>query len=53
MRAMILEAVEKSLVPRDVPVPKPGAGQVLVRVTACAVCRTDLHVIVSSAVAST
>lgn len=45
MRAMILEAVGKSLVPRDVPVPQPGTGQVLVRVTACAVCRTDLHVI--------
>ena len=45
MRAMILEAVGKSLIPCDVPVPQPGAGQVLVRVTACAVCRTDLHVI--------
>lgn len=45
MRAIILEAVGKSLVPRDVPVPQPGAGQLLVRVTACAVCRTDLHVI--------
>jgi alcohol dehydrogenase, propanol-preferring len=29
----------------DVPVPQPGAGEVLVRVKACAVCRTDLHVI--------
>ena len=27
------------------PVPKPGPGQVLVRVTACGVCRTDLHII--------
>jgi propanol-preferring alcohol dehydrogenase len=27
------------------PVPNPGPGQVLVRVTACAVCRTDLHVV--------
>jgi propanol-preferring alcohol dehydrogenase len=29
----------------DVPKPEPGDGQVLVRVNACAVCRTDLHVI--------
>lgn len=45
MRAMVLEAVGKPLVIRDVPVPRPGAGLVLVRVTACAVCRTDLHII--------
>jgi propanol-preferring alcohol dehydrogenase len=29
----------------ELPVPKPGPGQVLVRVHACAVCRTDLHVV--------
>ncbi len=29
----------------EIPAPEPGAGQVLVRVKACAVCRTDLHVI--------
>jgi len=29
----------------DLPVPKPGIGQILIRVRACAVCRTDLHVI--------
>jgi alcohol dehydrogenase, propanol-preferring len=29
----------------DVPVPSPGKGEVLVRVRACGVCRTDLHVI--------
>jgi len=45
MRAMILEAVGGPLVLRDVPVPEPGVSQVLVRVGACAVCRTDLHVI--------
>ena len=44
MRAMILETEGKPLVLRDVPVPRQGAGQVLVPVTACAVCRTDLHV---------
>ena len=30
---------------RDVPVPQPGAGEVLIRVAACGVCRTDLHVV--------
>lgn len=45
MRAMIFEAPGQPLVLRDVPVPEPGAGQVLIRVGACAVCRTDLHVV--------
>ena len=45
MRAMILEAPEKPLVLRELPVPTPKPGQVLVRVGACAVCRTDLHVV--------
>ena len=30
---------------RDVPRPQPGAGQVLLRVRACGVCRTDLHIV--------
>jgi propanol-preferring alcohol dehydrogenase len=29
----------------DLPVPEPGNGQVLVKVTACGICRTDLHVV--------
>jgi len=29
----------------DLPIPEPGVGQVLIRINACAVCRTDLHVI--------
>ncbi|EDY16297.1 zinc-binding alcohol dehydrogenase family protein [Chthoniobacter flavus Ellin428] len=45
MRAMIFENPGQPLVLRDVPVPEPGAGQVLIRVGACAVCRTDLHVV--------
>jgi len=45
MRAMVLNAVREPLVLRDVPKPKPGRGQVLVRVKACAVCRTDLHIL--------
>ena len=42
---MMLEAVGRPLVATDVPVPVPGAGDVVVRVSACAVCRTDLHIV--------
>lgn len=50
MRAMVLErpgSIERGdrLVSRDVPVPEPGPEQVLIRVTANGVCRTDLHVV--------
>src|SRR5919205_897623 len=45
MRAMILDAPHRPLRVADVPVPKPGPEQVLIRVHACAVCRTDLHIV--------
>jgi propanol-preferring alcohol dehydrogenase len=45
MRAMVLEQPEKPLVLRDIPKPRPATGQLLVRVNACAVCRTDLHIV--------
>jgi len=49
MRACVLETpapVERNpLVLTDVPTPEPGPGEVLVRVHACGVCRTDLHVV--------
>lgn len=45
MRAMVLEKPGQPLQPRDVPKPRPGRGQLLVRVNTCAVCRTDLHVV--------
>jgi len=49
MRAMVLEspgAAETSpLLMRDIPVPEPEAGEVLIRVEVCGVCRTDLHVV--------
>lgn len=45
MKAMVLRRVCEALVPEERPVPEPGPGQVLVRVCACAVCRTDLHVV--------
>jgi len=45
VRAMILERAGEPLRAAEVPVPVPGAGQVLLRVRCCAVCRTDLHVV--------
>lgn len=42
---MILEQTQQPLRSVDLPVPKPEATQVLVKVAACAVCRTDLHVV--------
>src|SRR6266404_4818336 len=45
MRAMVLEKIGTLLTLRDVPKPKPGRGQLLVRVSACGVCRTDLHIV--------
>ena len=44
MRAMLLETPGRPLREAEVPRPAPGAGQVLLRVNACGVCRTDLHV---------
>jgi alcohol dehydrogenase, propanol-preferring len=45
MRAMLLEAQRRPLRLVDLPVPKPAAAQVLVKIAACAVCRTDLHLV--------
>jgi alcohol dehydrogenase, propanol-preferring len=45
MRAMLFETPGQPLRLADLPIPKPGAGQFLIRVHACAVCRTDLHVV--------
>jgi len=45
MRAMVLERPGQPLVLRDLPVPEPGPGHVLLLVHACGVCRTDLHIV--------
>ncbi|MGH2936091.1 MAG: zinc-dependent alcohol dehydrogenase family protein [Gaiellaceae bacterium] len=45
MRAMVLNRPREPLELRDLPVPEPGPGQVRLRVLACGVCRTDLHVV--------
>ncbi len=45
MRAMVQQSAGAPLLPKDIPRPVPGPGQLLVQVEACAVCRTDLHVV--------
>jgi propanol-preferring alcohol dehydrogenase len=45
MRAMVLRAPHTDLVEEQRPLPAPGAGEVRLKVSACAVCRTDLHVV--------
>ena len=45
MRAMILDKAGQSLRAEELPVPKPQAKQVLLKVHVCGVCRTDLHIV--------
>ena len=45
MKAMVLEAPRQPLVASEVEMPKPRTGEVLIKIGACAVCRTDLHVV--------
>ena len=45
MKAMQLAAPRTALRMVDFPAPRPGRGQVLIKVRACGVCRTDLHVV--------
>lgn len=45
MKAMRLHAPKEPLRLEDLPVPTPAEHQVLIRVTACGVCRTDLHIV--------
>ncbi len=44
MKAMVLDRAKTPLHAAELPVPKPGPHQVLIKVAACGVCRTDLHV---------
>jgi alcohol dehydrogenase, propanol-preferring len=44
MRAMLLDAPGRSLRLAELPIPTPEPGQVLLKVKACGVCRTDLHI---------
>jgi propanol-preferring alcohol dehydrogenase len=45
MKAMVLEEQGQPLQHQEVPVPEPGPDQVLLRIHACGVCRTDLHIV--------
>ena len=45
MRAQLLTAARRPLVGAELPAPRPGPHQMLIAVRACAVCRTDLHVV--------
>jgi len=42
---MVLEAAGRPLRPAELPIPEPGSNEVLLRIHACAVCRTDLHIV--------
>ena len=43
MQAAVVEQFGKSLALKEVPIPEPGPGQILVKTEACGVCHTDLH----------
>jgi alcohol dehydrogenase, propanol-preferring len=45
MRAMVLDAPRTPLREASMATPQPGAGEVLVKIGACALCRTDLHIV--------
>ena len=45
MQAMVFEGAGKPLVLKRVPIPVPGDDQVLIKIIACGICRTDLHVL--------
>ncbi len=45
MKAMILHKPRQQLLLEDMPEPKAGAGELLLRVLACGICRTDLHIV--------
>jgi len=44
MRAMVLEKAGNPLICKKLPIPRPSDNQVLVKVLACGICRTDLHI---------
>ncbi|MEM8643554.1 MAG: alcohol dehydrogenase catalytic domain-containing protein, partial [Pseudomonadota bacterium] len=44
MAAMLLDRAGQKLRPATLPIPKPGPQQILLKVLACGVCRTDLHI---------
>ena len=45
MKAMVMRETGVPLRLEELPVPSPGPGQILLRVAACGICRTDLHIL--------
>lgn len=45
MKAMVLEAIKKPLVLKEIPIPNIKPNEILIKVHACGVCRTDLHIL--------
>ncbi len=45
MRAAVLRALKTKLKIERLPIPEPGAGEILIKVVACGVCHSDLHAI--------
>jgi propanol-preferring alcohol dehydrogenase len=45
MRAMVLDRQREPLRLAELPDPEPGAGQVLLEIAACGICRTDIHIV--------
>ncbi len=45
MYAMVLKDIDRPLVWQEIPDPEPGSGEIRIKVGACGVCRTDLHVV--------
>ena len=45
MKAAVFHGADRPMAVEDVPVPEPGAGEILIRVAGCGVCHTDLHYI--------
>lgn len=45
MRAMVLEKIGKPLIFKEIKIPSPDSHQILVKIEACGVCRTDLHIV--------
>ena len=45
MRAVLLKTAGKPLELAEIPIPQPGPGQVLLKVRACGICHTDLHIL--------
>jgi propanol-preferring alcohol dehydrogenase len=43
MKAAVVDAFDRPLTIKDLPIPEPGAGQVLVRIEASGICHTDIH----------